>query len=106
MDGFAKVGLVADVPPGERLVIDFEYDSVVVVNAGGTFYAVADLCTHDDGPLADGDLDDAACALVCPRHGARFDLRSGKGTFPAVAPIPTYAVKIVDGAIYVESPDD
>ena len=106
MSKFVKVGRVADVPPGARLVYDFEYDSVVVVNAGGTLYAVADLCTHDGGPLAEGELEAEVCVLVCPRHGARFDLRTGAATFPAFVAIPTYAVKVENGDIYVEAPED
>ena len=103
MKKFVKVGLVADLAPGERLVYDFDYDTVIVVNAGGDFYAIADLCTHDDGPLADGVFYDFC--MVCPRHGAEFDVRTGEGTAPAFRPVPTYEVKIEDGAILVEEPE-
>ena len=106
MGKFVKVGRVEDLPPGSRLVVDFDYESVVVINAGGTYYAVADLCSHDDGPLADGELDSEVCSLICPRHGASFDLRSGAATFPAVAPIPTYAVKIEAGELFIAAPED
>ncbi len=103
MTRFVKVAEVADLPPGERLFHDFDYETVVVFNIDGTFYAIADVCTHDDGPLGDGELD--GCHVVCPRHGARFDLRTGAGTMPAVRPAPIYAVKVEDGAVYVAEPE-
>ncbi|MCB0017689.1 MAG: non-heme iron oxygenase ferredoxin subunit [Anaerolineales bacterium] len=102
MGKFVKVAAVADLPPGERLIYDFDYDTVIVFNVDGHYYAIADLCTHDDGPLADGVFYDHC--IVCPRHGAEFDVRSGEGTAPAFRPVPTYAVKIEDNAIWVEEP--
>ena len=96
---------VEDIPPGERLWYEFEEETVVVFNIGGTFYCIADLCTHDGGPLEDGELD--GCEVECPRHGACFDVRTGKAlSLPATSAVPTFAVKIEDGDIYVESPDD
>lgn len=106
MTQFVKIGRVADCPPGARLAYDFEYESVIVVNVGGTFFAVADRCTHDDGPLGDGEIDAPACVIVCPRHGARFNLKTGAATFPAVEPVPTYELKIEAGEIYVAAPED
>jgi len=101
---FVKVARVADLPPGEWLFHDFEYETVIVMNVGGEFYCVADLCSHDDGPLEDGELD--GFEISCPRHGARFDVRNGRALcLPATKSIPTYIVKIVDGDIYVASPD-
>ena len=82
---FVKVGLVSETPPGTRLFHDFEYESIIVFNVEGTFYCVADLCTHDDGPLGDGALQ--GCEVECPRHGARFDVRTGAALcLPAVQP--------------------
>ena len=104
MSEFVKVAELADLPPGERLIYDFKYDTVAVFNVDGKIYAIADICTHDDGPLGDGILD--GHEIVCPRHGACFNLRTGAGTAPAPAPVPTYEVKIEAGAIYVSAPDD
>lgn len=105
MTEFVKIARVEDIPPGERLWYEFEEETVVVFNIGGTFYCIADLCTHDGGPLEDGELD--GCEVECPRHGARFDVRTGKAlSLPATSAVPTFAVKIEDGDIYVESPDD
>ncbi len=105
MTEFVKVARVADIPEGERLYYDFEEESIIILNVGGRFYCIADLCSHDDGPLADGELE--GHEIECPRHGARFDVRNGRALcLPATTPIPHYAVKIEDGDIYVESPDD
>ncbi|MCP4360513.1 MAG: non-heme iron oxygenase ferredoxin subunit [Chloroflexi bacterium] len=105
MAEFVKVSRVVDLPPGERLFHDFEYETVIVLNIAGRFYCIANICSHDDGPLEDGKLDDFE--ISCPRHGARFDVRNGRALcLPATKPIPQYAVKVEDGDIYVESPDD
>ena len=105
MTTFVKVAAVDDIPPGERLWHEFEEETVVIFNVGGQFYCIADLCTHDDGSLEDGELD--GHQVECPRHGARFDVRTGTALcLPATTPVPTFAVRVEDGAIYVESPDD
>jgi 3-phenylpropionate/trans-cinnamate dioxygenase ferredoxin subunit len=105
MTKFVKVASTTDIPPGSRYWIEFDYETVVVFNINDHYYAIADLCTHDDGPLEDGELHDHA--IECPRHGARFDVRSGEVlSLPATSPVPTYKVKVDDGIVYVESPDD
>jgi 3-phenylpropionate/trans-cinnamate dioxygenase ferredoxin subunit len=75
---------------------------VLVVNCDGRFYAIEDRCTHDDGPLAEGDL--LGCHVECPRHGARFDAETGKAlTLPAVRPVASYPVRVTDdGALEVD----
>lgn len=105
MTKFVRVATVDDIPPGERLWHEFDEETVVIFNVGGRFFCIADLCTHDDGPLEDGRLE--GYEVECPRHGARFDVRSGAALcLPATTPVPTYAVKVEDGVIFVESPDD
>ena len=102
---FFPIAAVADIPNGERLFIEIDEAFIVVFNIAGDFYAIADLCSHDDGPLGDGEVDDHA--IVCPRHGARFDLRNGKAlTFPAVEDIPAYPVRVSDGYIEVGIPKE
>jgi len=101
---FVKVASVEELPPGERIWYDFEEESIVVFNVDGDYYAIADLCTHDDGPLEDGKLE--GFEVECPRHGARFDIRTGKALcLPAVTAVPTFQVKVENGAILVQSPD-
>ncbi|MFQ5435380.1 MAG: non-heme iron oxygenase ferredoxin subunit [Anaerolineae bacterium] len=99
-----KVARVEDVPENGRLHHDFDYETVVIFNIGGTFYCIADLCTHDDGPLEDGELE--GFEVECPRHGARFDVRTGKALcLPAVTAVPRFEVKVEDGFIWVVEPN-
>ena len=72
------------------------------------FYAIEDRCSHDDGPLCEGDWEPEACVVVCPRHGSRFDLESGiPMSLPAFAAVPIYPVSVrEDGQVVVEVPDD
>jgi 3-phenylpropionate/trans-cinnamate dioxygenase ferredoxin component len=105
MTKFVKVACVADIPPGERLLVDFEEETLAIFNIDGDFYCIADVCTHDGGPLGDAPLD--GFAVECPRHGARFDVRSGAVlSMPAVVPVPAFEVKIEGDDLYVESPDE
>jgi 3-phenylpropionate/trans-cinnamate dioxygenase ferredoxin component len=98
---FVKVALESDVPEGEVRVFEAGENQIAVARVSGVFYAVEDVCTHDDGPLGEGLLE--GCEIECPRHGARFDLRTGAATrMPAVAPIGTFPVRNENGAILVE----
>lgn len=102
---FYGVAPVDDLPNGERLFLEIGEDYIVVFNIGGDYFAIADLCSHDDGPLGDGEITDHS--IACPRHGARFDLRDGKAlTPPAVEDIPAYPVRVQDGVIEVGIPKD
>ncbi len=101
---FYTVAKVDELPPGERLFVEIGDISIVVFNIAGKLYAIGDVCTHDDGPLGDGELD--GHEIICPRHGARFDIRSGKVlSLPAVVDIPTYPVRITEDDIEVGVPD-
>ena len=101
---FYEIG-VADLPNGERLFVETDGKQIVVFNIAGQYFAIGDVCTHDDGPLGDGLLEDFN--IVCPRHGAEFDVRNGKAMMmPAVVDIPAYPVKIVDGKILLGLPID
>ncbi|MCU0313414.1 MAG: bifunctional 3-phenylpropionate/cinnamic acid dioxygenase ferredoxin subunit [Solirubrobacteraceae bacterium] len=92
-----------DLPPGERRIVEWEDLEIGVFNVDGEILAIEDRCSHDDGPLAEGTLDAAACTVECPRHGALFDLRSGKPlTLPAYVPVETFPVRIEDGTIKLE----
>ncbi len=105
MTEFVKVAHVHDIPPGERLFYEFAEETVIIFNVGGKYYCIADLCTHDEGPLEDGILE--GFEVECPRHGARFDIRSGKATcFPATEPVPTFQVEVRGDHVYVAPPND
>ena len=99
------VGAVEELPPGAVKIVR-EGDLVVgVFNANGELYAIEDRCSHDDGPLAEGDFDPDTCIVVCPRHGSEFDVRTGRPrTLPAYIPVDTYAVRVEDGRIKLMVP--
>jgi 3-phenylpropionate/trans-cinnamate dioxygenase ferredoxin component len=82
-----------------------EWDELEIgfFNCDGRLYAIEDRCSHDDGPLAEGPFDLATCTIECPRHGSRFDLKTGKPlTLPAYAPVDTFSVVIDDDLIKLE----
>jgi 3-phenylpropionate/trans-cinnamate dioxygenase ferredoxin subunit len=94
---------VEELQPGERRIIEVEDLEIGVFNCGGELLAIEDRCSHDDGPLAEGELDEGACTVECPRHGSLFDLRSGKPlTLPAYVPVETFPVLVEDGLIKLE----
>jgi 3-phenylpropionate/trans-cinnamate dioxygenase ferredoxin component len=77
-----------------------------VYNCDGKLYAIEDRCSHDDGPLCEGEWEPEACMVVCPRHGSRFDLESGiPMSLPAFAAVATYPVNVAEGVVVVEVPD-
>lgn len=89
---FETVAQVSEVPAGTRIVVEMGEHWIAVFNVDGHYYAIEDLCTHDDGPLAEGDLEGQV--IICPRHGARFDLETGTPTLPATRPVPRYPIRI------------
>ncbi|MBK7454229.1 MAG: non-heme iron oxygenase ferredoxin subunit [Anaerolineales bacterium] len=100
---FVEIAPVSELPNGERLFVDLSDRPIVIFNIAGQLFAIGDVCSHDDGPLGDGLLEDHN--IVCPRHGAEFDVRTGKAmAMPAVIDIPAYPVKLVDGNIFVGIP--
>ena len=94
---------VDDLRPGDRRLVEWEDLEIGVFNCGGNLYAIEDRCSHDDGPLAEGEFDPEHCTVECPRHGSLFDLRTGKPkTLPAYVPVDTFAVIIEDETIKLE----
>jgi 3-phenylpropionate/trans-cinnamate dioxygenase ferredoxin subunit len=76
---------------------------IAIVNCDGVFYAIEDRCSHDDGPLAEGLLDQERCAIECPRHGSLFDLKTGKPlTLPAYEPVETFPTRVEGDLVKVE----
>jgi 3-phenylpropionate/trans-cinnamate dioxygenase ferredoxin component len=99
-DGFVTVARVGEIPPGSVKVVRVEDQSVAVFNVAGDYFALEDVCTHDGGPLAEGVLD--GDVIECPRHGARFNVRTGAvKALPATAPVPTYSVRVQGDEIQV-----
>ena len=92
-----------DLEPGDVRLVEWEDLEIGVFNCSGSLYAIEDRCSHDNGSLVDGELDEEACTIECPRHGSLFDLKTGKPkTLPAYVPVDTYAVIIEDETIKLE----
>ncbi len=90
---FERICSVSEVPPGTTKVYEIGDRAIAVCNVGGQFFAVDDVCTHDEGSLEQGELE--GFEIECPRHGARFDVRSGGvKALPAVVPIETFGVRV------------
>jgi 3-phenylpropionate/trans-cinnamate dioxygenase ferredoxin component len=88
---------LSDLPPGGKRIVVWEDLEIGVFNCAGEILAIEDRCSHDNGTLAEGELDEEACTVECPRHGSLFDLRTGKPlTLPAYVPVDTFPVH-VDG---------
>jgi 3-phenylpropionate/trans-cinnamate dioxygenase ferredoxin subunit len=102
---FVDIVAADQLPVGERLFVEVVGRSVVIFNIADELFAIADVCSHDDGPVGEGDLE--GFAITCPRHGAQFDVRSGKVLqMPAVVDIPAYPVRVVGGMIQLGVPRD
>jgi Ferredoxin subunits of nitrite reductase and ring-hydroxylating dioxygenases len=94
---------LGDLPAGTARIVRDGWLAIGVYNLGGELYAIEDRCSHDDGPLAEGELDADEGIAVCPRHGARIDIRSGRAlSLPAVESVQTFPVGVEDGLVVVE----
>ena len=92
-----------ELPEGAMRIVEIDGIEIGVFNCGGDLLAIEDRCSHDDGPLAEGEFDAAACTVECPRHGSLFDLRSGRPiTLPAYQAVDTFDVRVEDGKIKLE----
>ena len=95
-----KVAAVSEVPDGGRKSIIVDELPALLLHIGDDWYCIEDVCTHDGQPLTDGTIAD--CAITCPRHGARFDLKTGKALcMPATEPVRTYPVTIRGADVFV-----
>ena len=95
---------LAELPPGEMRIIEADGRKIGVFHCtDGELRAIEDRCSHDDGPLAEGEFDTEACTVECPRHGSLFDLRTGKPkTLPAYRPVETFEVRVDDDQVKLE----
>lgn len=104
MTKFVKVAKLKDIPPGSRKLVEVDGLVVALFNLDGRICAIEDMCTHDGGPLAEGDIVRPG-VIACPRHGAEFDICTGAAlTLPAVEPARTFTVKVEKDTVYVEKP--
>ena len=94
---------VSELQPGQTRMVEWEDLEIGVFNCAGTLYAIEDRCSHDDGNLVEGELDEQTCTIECPRHGSVFDLRTGKPlNLPAYVPVDTFPVSVEDDTIKLE----
>ena len=92
-----------ELPPGAMRMVAWEDLEIGVFNCAGALLAIEDRCSHDDGNLVEGDLDEETCTIECPRHGSVFDLHTGRPlTLPAYVPVDTVPVSVEDGLIKIE----
>lgn len=105
MSEFVPVCKVTDLPDPGRMIVEVDDHVVALFHVGGKFWAIDDLCTHDGGPLADGKL--SGFTIACPRHGAQFDIRTGRVlTMPATRDTPAHEVKVEGDTVYVKANDE
>jgi 3-phenylpropionate/trans-cinnamate dioxygenase ferredoxin subunit len=98
---FQRVARLSDIPDPGRTVVEIDDHLVVVLHVGGEVFAIDDVCTHDGGPLGEGELDDHT--IACPRHGAKFDVRTGAAlTMPATRATKVHEVKVEGGEVFVK----
>jgi 3-phenylpropionate/trans-cinnamate dioxygenase ferredoxin component len=98
---------IEELPPGTMKLVHAGLVSLGVFNLDGELYALEDRCSHDDGPLVEGDWEPEDGVAICPRHGSRIDIRTGRAlTLPAVFPVDTFPVRVEDGVVTVTVPVD
>lgn len=103
MSEFVAVAKTSEVPDPGSMLVEVGERLVVLIHAAGNWYALDDVCTHDGGPLSDGPLDAEHKTIACPRHGAKFDIRTGAAvTMPATKPTKSHEVKIDGERILVK----
>lgn len=100
---YVEIGDSDEINNGERLIVETDQQDIVIFRIAGELFAIDDICSHDDGPLGDGEIEEYQ--IVCPRHGARFDIRTGEVmTLPAVTDISAYPVREYGGKIELGIP--
>lgn len=101
MSTTTPIAKVSEIPDGTTQRVTQNGHDILLCNVAGTIYAVEDVCTHDGGALDAGEIE--GCRIMCPRHGAYFDVTTGAAlTLPAILPLPTYAVRLAGDAIFID----
>jgi 3-phenylpropionate/trans-cinnamate dioxygenase ferredoxin subunit len=97
---YVEIAPADQLSEGDRLFVELGGKSIVLFNLAGKLFAIGDVCSHDNGPVGDGEIEENE--IICPRHGARFDIRTGKATsLPALIDIPAYPIRVVEGMIQI-----
>lgn len=105
LSSFVKVAKTGDLGEGQMIMVMADGEEVLLVRAGGNFYAIGNVCSHQEGWLDQGDLYANSLEVQCPLHEARFDLRTGEPTRePAEDPVPAYAVRVQGDEIFIGPP--
>ncbi|MHC1741090.1 MAG: Rieske (2Fe-2S) protein [Anaerolineaceae bacterium] len=100
---FYKVTSIQEFPDNGRLFIEITNLSIVIYSLNGEYFATGDVCSHDNGPVGEGKIE--GYEIICPRHGARFDIHNGKVTrYPAASDIPSYPIKIEGDTLFIGIP--
>lgn len=104
MSDFIRAAKLDDLADPGRILVEIDDRIVVLLRVGGEVFALDDVCTHDGGPLSEGQLEDHT--IACPRHGAKFDIRDGRAlTMPATRPTVAHQVKVEGGEVFVKLND-
>lgn len=104
MNEFVKVATADELSDGGHLLVEIAGELIAVFRVSNDYYAIDDVCTHDGGPLVDGEL--TGHAVACPRHGAKFDIRTGAAlSMPAIRSTRSHVVKVQDGSVFVQLSD-
>lgn len=107
MSDYVSVAGESEVSDPGSLLVEVDDRLIVLVHAAGHWYALDDVCTHDGGPLSDGPVDAQGGTIACPRHGAKFDLKTGAArTMPATKPTVAHDVKVEGGKVLVKLNDE
>ena len=105
MPDFVRVAKIGDIPDPGKQLFEVNERMVVVFQVAGEYYCLDDVCTHDGGPLGEGILSD--CTIACPRHGAKFDIRTGKAlTMPATEDTVAHETKVEGDDLLVRIRDE
>ncbi len=102
MSEYIPVAKTSEISDPGSLLVEVDERLIVLIHAAGHFYALDDVCTHDGGPLSDGPVDAASGNIACPRHGAKFDLKSGAAvSMPATKATVSHEVKVEERQVFV-----
>ncbi len=100
---YITVASIEEINEGGRLFVEIDEQPIVIIKMNGEYFAIADVCSHDDGPVGEGNIE--GHEIICPRHGARFDIRTGKVlALPAFVDIPAYPIRINGDQIEIGIP--